>query len=634
MFGLLTLRRAILSALAGIAGCWLLVASVAGAIGESASSSGEPLHGLTGQYFTPHLRADFPDYAGIAYDEFGIPWPLKPPDMVRIDSRIAFGREQGFVRGSDGRPQIWWSPEEATVVIWKGYVHLPKAGTYFFTTVSDDSSAVYLGASRVALNGWFGGAIPSDAFDYELPGADATYDAEQNSYVVPVTVDGPRDLPIEVRYRMYNIGGPGFGIDLYWVTPDSPRGPSGRPIAQIVPTDALFVEPPGDLPRPRTNAVRSTVEGNYLYFPLGTESHVELTIRVTDTAGAPLSGRRVHVSTVSTRGARDIIHQPAPTDENGVTTARVELPEDFVPHSSRFFATVLDDLVDISQVAEVVVAEASAISFLPAAFAPYYDGKTFKISPLPLLVGEPATITVPLTNRQDRPYELHLTAMSQESNIGLTEWHNLGRSETVVLNPGESREVSLTWRPERNAEHVCFKVVVWGAPVERGADAGSTFHVLRPARAAAEPMPLESRQQNTGPVGRIGDWLRDQIDRIYGGGIPIGPGKLDPATGRYGAEGPSFSATVGGREIASGGSEWSCGASEGADPRGDVADCRWSVKYDWFGGEEKKLSGRHAVRVSDPMQERLSGPMGSVGTKTGAQVRRTPGCDINFPEQC
>src|SRR5688500_9442453 len=61
----------------------------------------------------------------------------------------------------------------------------------------------------------------------------------------PVSVTAPRVLPIEVRYIAHNASSNhGFGIDLYWVTPDAKRDQSSKPIAELVPSDALFIEPP------------------------------------------------------------------------------------------------------------------------------------------------------------------------------------------------------------------------------------------------------------------------------------------------------------------------------------------------------------------------------------------------------
>src|SRR5713101_2538071 len=58
-------------------------------------------------------------------------------------------------------------------------------------------------------------------------------------YVVPVTIDTPRDLPIEVHLSTWILGKTGIlnafrhsfsatGIDLFWVTPDSPRDANGK----------------------------------------------------------------------------------------------------------------------------------------------------------------------------------------------------------------------------------------------------------------------------------------------------------------------------------------------------------------------------------------------------------------------
>ncbi len=262
----------------------------------------QPQHGLTGHYYTEGAGRD-----EVAYDEYLIPIaPFKQPDAVRVDSQIAFGKDRGLVF-KDGKQEVWWAPEDARAVVWKGYVRLPKAGTYYFPTVSDDGSAVYLNQARVTLNGVYGGIIPSEAFSFVDPDhpnlSNHTY-----SYIVPVTIDKARDLPIEVRYvRSGSSGSIGFGVDLYWVTPDSKKDPSGKAIAEIVPTEALYVEAPGPIEVPAVKSANSTISSDFLY--VKGQNAATLTIRLADENGRPVAGKRVHVSGLSS-WKPDAIIQP------------------------------------------------------------------------------------------------------------------------------------------------------------------------------------------------------------------------------------------------------------------------------------------------------------------------------------
>jgi len=204
-------------------------------------------------------------------NDFQLPRLLTAPAAVRVDPQIAFGKGNGFVMKGEDQQTIWWptgyamppgwtgvarfdmkawDPNLFAAVIWKGYIRLPKAGTYYFATVSTGPAAVYLGQARVALAGSYNGLLISDAFTYakediqdfvqsRLYGHwDWVGSKHDAMYVVPVTIDRPRDLPFEVRHSNPRAFRP-IGIDLFWVTPDSPRDASGKPVAQIVPSDAL-----------------------------------------------------------------------------------------------------------------------------------------------------------------------------------------------------------------------------------------------------------------------------------------------------------------------------------------------------------------------------------------------------------
>lgn len=467
----------------------------------SATNSGNVAHGLIGYYYLPSSH-------GYVLDQHGLPVPQKGPDATRVDPQIAFGRGKGFAKDPKQGQRIWWVParEQGVAAIWKGYVRLPKAGTYYFTTVSDDGSSVYLNHSRVALNVHFGGALPSEAFTYADPGAPVAINPPQNTYLVPVTVTGPRVLPIEVRYLAQNASSVhGFGIDLYWVRPDGTRDPSGKPVAELVPTTALLTEPPSPIQLAVVSRAHSTISSDFLYLPMDQDVVATLTIRLADQHGRPVAGRRVHVSGLTDYGQLDRITQPErPTDENGITTATVKASA--VKHSTTFFATDLADLVDVAHSAEMTIVKSPKVSFLPPAYSPYYDPKHFQVSPMPLRVGQRTTISVPLMNHQKLPAQVRVRFLSNEPNIGLANWTPIGESETVVLQPGETRVVSIGWTPTTPSPHLCFKIEVWGNVGQR-ANAGfwssvSKAYATEPQRPSIEK-PLESRQQNVGRVCQI-----------------------------------------------------------------------------------------------------------------------------------
>lgn len=471
-----------------------------------------PANGLKGHYYSRHPGAD---YAGL-YDEFRLlSKPRSPPDAVRIDPQIAFARPR-ITRYDQDIPRLeWWTPAKASAVIWKGYLRLPKAGTYYLTTISHGASAVFLNKSRVALNAPFGGAIREDAFTYGDVGAPDVSSYATGHYAVPVTVSGPRDFPIEVQHEYHSYSG---WIDLYWVTPDSPRNAAGKPIAQLVPTEALFVEAPGPIAEARVSGPHSTISSDVLYLSTKADSPATLTIRVADKQGRPVSGKRVHVSNLASYGGKDTIVQPeAPTNDQGVVTARVK-PTD-VGHTAKFFATVLDEGVDIGQVAEIEVFSAGNLSFMPAGFAPYYN-EQFRISPRPLVVGQKTTITVPLSNPLKVSVELSVRFLNSMANIGGSNWTKIGETEKFVLKAGENKEVSITWTPLKEEGHLCFVVEVWGRELPQKAASNGLFRLISSANAQQDfRLPtlggenfslLDRRQQNVGTVTNLTDYGMDK----------------------------------------------------------------------------------------------------------------------------
>jgi hypothetical protein len=122
-------------------------------------------HGLKGHYYIGHMNYDPPAFP---VKDYNIPVGNRAPDAISVDVQLDFGRGKGFVRDFSHEPHrgqlVWWTPESAQVVVWKGYVRLPKAGTYCVITAAHGASAVYVIHTRVAFNEDFGGSIPSPTF--------------------------------------------------------------------------------------------------------------------------------------------------------------------------------------------------------------------------------------------------------------------------------------------------------------------------------------------------------------------------------------------------------------------------------------------------------------------------------------
>jgi hypothetical protein len=210
-------------------------------------------------------------------------------------------------------------------------------------------------------------------------------------------------------------------------------------------------------------------------------------------------------------GAQDtIIQAQAATDARGITTARVRPTTP--PHDVQFSARVVEDKVDIAQVVEIVVQKPEPPSFFAPAFAPYFDGLHFVVSPLPLKVGQATEISLPLTNRRKVPVEVRARFFGTVPNIGLGHWPLIGETETLVLKPGESLEAKITWTPTVETGHICQKVEVWGRelpPQTTHARSSGWPHMVRTAFAqlptpVPSPSPpstrMDTKQQNIGPV--------------------------------------------------------------------------------------------------------------------------------------
>src|SRR5579859_613338 len=290
-----------------------------------------PKHGLIGTYYVSNLELHndvqpphgaFFVQTWIDDNDFGLPRAFEAPAATRVDPQIAFGQGKGFSQAGQAHYALWaptgyalpadWTSnnkpwENFAAAIWKGYIHFPKAGTYYFATISKLSSAVYLNDARVVLNGNFGGVTLSDAFSYADADVsdyfqkwaygrrDMLYPQRPNeSYTIPVPIDKPRDVRIEVQYTAWTHD---QGIDLFWVSPDSPKDSNGKPIAQIVPSEVLYTDPPSTIEPPVVRKANSTVSADFLYFPTeSSDQWVTVKVRLADQNGHPVSGKQVHVS--------------------------------------------------------------------------------------------------------------------------------------------------------------------------------------------------------------------------------------------------------------------------------------------------------------------------------------------------
>lgn len=502
------------SRLLGLSAVLLLL----GVTGQVAPPPDQPRHGLLGHYYT---STNYHHSATV--DEFWIPVPIGAPAATRVDPQIAFGKGRGFEweEGGHNRQSVWWTPQKANGVIWNGYIRLPKAGTYYFSTVSNGPSAVYLNQARVWLNGrQAGNTVPGEVFSYVDPGSSSGFNPEQKIYLVPVRVEKEQVLPIEVRYLRHTHRGGPRGIDLYWVTPDSLADADGKPIAQIIPAEALYVDPPGPVRQATTSGIHCTISSDFLYFPAAYgDNYVTLTIRLADEKGRPVSGHRVHVSGLVSYGRSDEIIQPEkPTDEHGITTARVRAGAGHkVRHDSRFYATDLTDFVSVEQVCHVKFIMSSP-AFLPLTYAPYYDDKAFLVEPMPLRIGAPAKITIPLENRDRRPAELTVTFLTQGHNIGGTDWGEVGKVDNVRLEPGETREVSVSWSPKVEA-YVCIKVEVFGRYLSDGTGQQA---IMRRSAFAPDAVVRPVLAQNPAPGSEAASTaVFESIQRNLGSPLPL-----------------------------------------------------------------------------------------------------------------
>lgn len=449
----------------------------------------QPKHGLTGNYYVgAGWDKDSPPALGISTqfwsdpNDFNLPraftWTSIAPAATRVDAQVAFGQGKGFQAKGGGSAKPWWPTGSPTgAVIWRGYIHLPKAGTYYFGTISHGPSAVYVNQARVALNGIFGGVLVADAFSYapeevqdylqNRSGGNANVLTGLNArdqYVVPVSIDAPRDLSIEVPYNWASASGHEYeGIDLFWVTPDSPRDANGKPIAKIVPSDALYTEAPTETEKPAVRSANSTISADHLYFPTEYAGEsVTVTIRLADKDGNPAAGKRVYVSSLANYGNSDAITQPEkPTDKNGETTAKIRANATYaVGHDSAIYATDVTDFVDVAQVAHVTFQQVDW-NFFTDAFSPYYD-RRFSVMPRPPVVGQPATLKTELKNHSKFPATVTVIFLSTDWNIGFTNFEEIARVKDITLQPGESREVTTTFTPKEVMSHKCYRVEVEG----------------------------------------------------------------------------------------------------------------------------------------------------------------------------
>jgi hypothetical protein len=522
----------------------LLIASGDGSLTSIALPQAAPVkHGLTGNYYvgsggwTKDTTPNIVGYYQIWSDpnDFMLPRTFTAPATTRVDAQVAFGQGKGFNARPDGPPTIWWPTgfplpagwpnpnqkpwDQLAAVVWKGYIHLPKAGMYYFGTISNGASAVYLNQARVALNGGYGSALVSDAFAYakedvqdyvKLSPAYTFNPRPRDAYVVPVSIDAARDLPIEVHYnptwKFTHWANEPLGADLFWVTPDSPRNDKGKPIASIVPSNALYTEPPNPIEKSVVRSANSTISADFLYFYFPSEKFVTVTIRLADKDGNPVAGRRVYVNSLNEWNPDAIVQPDKPTDKNGETTARIrENATNPYPHDSTIVATDVTDFVDVAQVAHVSFLP-YVNSFFPQSYSPYYDPHGFTVEPLPMRVGQPLTIRVALENSTKQPGEVTATFKRNDWNIGAAAWIEvIGEVKNIRLNPHEHKDISITWTPKKASEHQCFRVELNGHLMAAGLASPNPVAAIVPAliwqASGSQNVPFsDSKSQNFGPV--------------------------------------------------------------------------------------------------------------------------------------
>jgi hypothetical protein len=516
------------------------------AAAHAARQATQAKHGLTGSYYISNWDKDVPPpagpYAQVWHhpNDFGLPRIFTAPVATRVDAQVAFGQGKGFSAKNSGPPVVWWPAASAlpvgwtdknvwdyfAAVIWKGYIHLPKAGTYYFGTVSNGGSAVYLNQARVALNGNFGGVLVSDAFAYakenvqdliqNLRGGNESVISQGDprfQYIIPVSIDAPRDLPLEVRYNpsghFTHWASEPFGVDLFWVTPDSPRDAHGKPIASIVPNDALYTEAPGQIETPGVRSANSTVSADFLYFDIKSDHFVTVTVRLADRDGHPVSGKRVSIATVGAQ-PDEIVQPDKATDEKGEATGKIRANQTYAaPHDTTIFATDVTDLVDVAQVGHLTFQKIiEAGSFFPDSFSPYYDPHAPEVTPLPLQVGRQVTVKMPLVNRNKFVADVNVVFEIHASNIGAADWQEIGRVKNIRLQPGEHKDATIQWTPDQSSTHICFLVAVNATKVGAGLPSSQALSAaFLPAffqQGAPAPKGSDSnagtQQHNIGPV--------------------------------------------------------------------------------------------------------------------------------------
>src|SRR5579864_431721 len=497
-----------------VAGLSLLLLAVWSSFSISrAKGAPASTHGLVGRYYTAGPQVSMNP------NDFLLPEPVTAPAATRVDAQIAFGQGSGFKNPPTGRHGAAWSPTGSELfgaAMWDGFIHLPKAGTYYFATVSQGPSAVYLNQARVALNGRasvYGRLLWSENFAYDpadvqdfIQNVKGTPNGfRQDAYSIPVTVDGPRDLPLRVRYNGQENGF--IGIDLMWVTPDSPKDPNGKPIMKVIPSDVLYTDAPGPIAPTVVRGANSTVSSDLNCSGLRETKPITLTFRLADKHGNPVADKRVVFTTLSDDdfGFNEIVQPDKATDENGVTTATLKSKPDARAHASAIYATDISDLVDIAQVGHVRFPDVKPAFFASPCTAGF-DPNLITVEPLPMMVGRPVTISVKLQNREKIPVELKATFQATDWNIGANTWKDIGDVDKIVLNPGDVRDVSMKWTPTAEQIHQCFKVRLSGKPKNASRTSSGTA-----ALAAAFPSLalLQDDQDAKSDVYRILDHESD-----------------------------------------------------------------------------------------------------------------------------
>ncbi len=606
-----------------------LPATALATAGSPTTSPSQPVHGLKlSVYPRQREQAGHYDWAIFELDSFSVPQVLHPErrSFARIDPQISFGGAKGAK----------FDAITNAACVWNGYIRFPKAGTYYLATASMRSSGVTINSARVALNGMYGGFIPSEHFEYPPDhGARDPYRPEIGQYSLPITISRPRVFPIEVSlYRYEDVGEPPR-LTLYWMTPDSPKGPGGKSLLQLVPSEALFPELPDEfrdeMEMPPVSSAHCTIRCDRLYVVQGAPD-AKVTVRLADSNGRGVAGKKVFIWQSSDYNKATLDQAAEPTDQNGEVVAT--LKPTYGVGNLQLHAFDMTDFVGVPQVCYTYNPSGALPQFFPWASTPYFD-EDFKVSPKPMVVGKPVTVSMPLTNRTGKRASVYVVVETTAPNIGAFVWNPCGRSPAQVLAPGERANVDTTFTFAAESPHVCFRLTLWGKTVderagdrERGALASSDpLAALLALQAQQTPAqvdpeghrPMETQQRNVGEV--IANWVTDQAKDLYKRGTSWGPFNFDPRTGRVRVGGEFLEVKIGDKKVGGADVSFDIGPEASSDPH-KILDFNLNVRAN--SGDYTKT----VVHASGVVPAPRIGDQITPGEKaTGPRFRQLDGVD-------